>query len=60
MRNAILDEIISDVIDRSNQPQEFKSTFKKYIQNKFDGNADDKDLKTVWDMIEGTEEEPLV
>lgn len=56
MRNIILDEIISEVIDSSNQPQEFKAAFKKFIQNKFDGNADDKDLKTVWDMIESKEE----
>ena len=56
MRNAILDEVISEVIDSVNQTQEFKNAFKKYIQNKFDGNADDKDLKTVWDMIEGTED----
>lgn len=56
MRNIILDEIISEVIDSSNQPQEFKSAFKKFIQNKFDGNADDKDLKTVWDMIDSKED----
>lgn len=56
MRNIILDEIISEVIDSANQPPEFKVAFKKFIQNKFDGNADDKDLKTVWDMIESKEE----
>lgn len=55
MRNKIIDEVISEVIDSSDQPQEFKTAFKQYIRNKFDGNASENDLKTVLSMIEDTE-----
>ena len=55
MRNKIIDEVISEVIDTIDQPQEFKNALKKYIRNKFDGNASDNDLKTVLSMIEDTE-----
>ena len=55
MRNKIIDEVISEVIDAIDQPQEFKTAFKQYIRNKFDGNASENDLKTVLSMIEDTE-----
>lgn len=55
MRNKIIDEVISEVIDTIDQPQEFKNALKQYIRNKFDGNASDNDLKTVLSMIEDTE-----
>jgi len=55
MRNLIIDEVISEVIDTIEQPQEFKTALKQYIRNKFDGNASDNDLKTVLSMIETSE-----
>jgi len=55
MRNKIIDEVISEIIDSSKQPEEFKRAFKQYIRNKFDGNASDNDLKTVLNMIEDSE-----
>lgn len=55
MRNLIIDEVISEVIDTIEQPQEFKTALKQYIRNKFDGNASDNDLKTVLSMIEPSE-----
>lgn len=55
MRNKIIDEVISEVIDTVDQPQEFKAALKQYIRNKFDGNASDNDLKTVLSMIEDSE-----
>lgn len=55
MRNKIIDEVISEVIDATEQPQEFKNAFKQFIRNKFDGNASDNDLKTVLSMIEDLE-----
>ena len=55
MRNKIIDEVISEVVNNINQPEEFKRAFKQYIRNKFDGNASDNDLKTVLNMIEDSE-----
>lgn len=55
MRNKIIDEVISEVVNSINQPEEFKRAFKQYIRNKFDGNASDNDLKTVLNMIEDSE-----
>lgn len=55
MRNLIIDEVISEVIDTIEQPQEFMTALKQYIRNKFDGNASDNDLKTVLSMIEPSE-----
>lgn len=55
MRNKIIDEVISEIIDSSKQSEEFKRAFKQYIRNKFDGNASDNDLKTVLNMIEDLE-----
>ena len=56
MRNKIIDEVITEVINKSSQPPEFKSAFLQYIRNQFSGNANDNDLKTVLSMIESAEE----
>lgn len=55
MRNKILEEVIDEVVDKSEQSPEFKATFKQYIRNKFDGNANDNDLKTVLSLIDDSE-----
>lgn len=55
MRNRIIDEVINEVIDAEEQPQEFRNAFKRFIRNKFDGNASEGDLKTVLSLIEEQE-----
>lgn len=55
MRNRIIDEVINEVIDAEEQPQEFRNVFKRFIRNKFDGNASEGDLKTVLSLIEEQE-----
>lgn len=57
MRNQTVETVIDQVIDKSGQSDDFKSAFKAYIKNKFDGNATDHDLKFVLSLIEDKEDE---
>lgn len=56
MRNKIIDDVISEIVDNANVSHEFKVAFKQYIRNRFDGNVTDSDLKTVLNMIDSPED----
>ena len=56
MRNKILEEVIDEVIEKSDQPENFKKALNSYIKNKFDGNANDKDLQDVLNLVKAEEE----
>lgn len=57
MRNKILEKVIDEVVDQSDESKEFKTALKAYVKNKFDGNATENDLKTVLTLVK--EEETL-
>lgn len=59
MRNKILEEVIDTVVDDCGQSPEFIATFKRYIKNKYDNNANENDLKTVLSLIQIQEETKL-
>lgn len=57
MRNKIIENAIDQVIDSSTVNFDFKSTFKQFVKNKFDNNANDNDLKINLELLKVNEEE---
>lgn len=57
MRNKIIENAIEQVIDCSNVNSDFKSTFKQFVKNKFDNNANENDLKINLELLKVDEEE---
>ncbi len=55
MRNKIIEKIIDEVIDETNYSFDFKSVFKMFIKNKFDDNAQERDLKQVLSFLNDTD-----
>ena len=57
MRNKIIEKAIDAVVNASNNSQEFKTAFKRYVKNKFEDNARDSDLKRIIALIDDEPEE---
>lgn len=57
MRNNIIETTIEKVVDESDNPNDFKSAFKQYVKNKFDGNDSESDLKRILALIKVDEED---
>lgn len=55
MRNKIIESIIDTVVDESTYSEDFKSTFKRFIKNKFDDNAQENDLKHILSLLDDDE-----
>lgn len=55
MRNKTIENTIDTVVDESSYSDEFKSTFKRFIKNKFDDNAKETDLKSILSLLNDDE-----
>lgn len=57
--NKIIEAAIDDVIDKSDCPMDFKSTFKRYVKNVFNNKRMENDLKRALCFLEEKgDEEP--
>ena len=50
--NKIIEAAIDDVIDKSDCPMDFKSTFKRYVKNVFNNKRMENDLKRALSFLE--------
>lgn len=57
MRNKIIETAIDEIIENSQYSPDFKSAFKQFVKNKFDGNSKDSDLKRVLILLDDVMEE---
>ena len=49
--NKIIEAAIDDVIDKSDCPMDFKSTFKRYVKNVFNNKRMENDLKEPFPFL---------
>ena len=55
MRNKTIESIIDTVVDDSSYSADFKLALKRFIKNKFDGNAQESDLKHILSLLDDDE-----
>ena len=56
MRNKILEDVIDEVVEKTDQTESFKKALGSYIKNCFDGNVAKNDLQTVLELIKEEDE----
>lgn len=57
MRNKIIEDTIDSVVNAANTSEDFKRSFRQYVKNKFDHNANENDLKRILTLLGDGEED---